>query len=622
MFRLIHIYIIKYFIPCFVLVIQFSYIHAQGIRVENYFDENRQQIKEVYHLADSFSAMLEGEYAAWFLSGKIRVRGYYHNNTPDSLWVYYYENGNIRMQGNIRNGQNEGIWEYFFENGKLNMKGALKNGMRQGVWTYFFESGGKKSEGTFLDDLRDGIWNYFYEDGTLKAQAFFKNDNGWYREFFPDQKLKAEGKNAGGKSDSLWTYFHENGRIKARGFYDQGLRHGEWTFYYPVGAISAKGHYKQGKKDEKWVYFHENGQVKSEGALRDGKKEGYWKLYNESGKFRAEGVFDAGDGVYNEYYESGKKKVTGKIKDGLNEGQWYYYYEDGNLEGECFFEQGSGNYTGYYPEGSIKMKGRIENGTNTGLWELYQPDGTVAGYYRPLYEDKNPIYKMMDESESDDFIVHTDYMKPEYRYRKRQKRYFDPIVNEFRGSILSLNPASVIFYSLPFAFEYYFNERLGYEVQLRLLRNPFFSAEESIPGNEPFYRGYDVAFRQKFYHPEGEFGVPYFGHEVRITQIRHLANVLNPTNGSNIPMQISAREQRIEYSIIAGIRWFKLFGETWKKNRNWGLSLDLYCGIGAGYRSYSENFPNNPLYEDIFRRINKDNLSVVPRLGINAGIVF
>ncbi len=607
---------------CVLCMLFCANLTAQTVEIWQYYDIDKKQPKENYFLEDSISGKLTGPYKAWYTNGLLQTEGYYKDNLPDSTWTYYFENGKIRMQGSLSSGKNTGLWSYYYESGNLSMQGKLNGTHREGLWVYFYEKGSKKTEGKFVNNLKECIWNYFYEDGNLKAQAYFKNDSGTYKEFYPDKKLKAEGKNVNGESDSTWTFYHENGKIKAQGDYANGLKTGSWIFYFPNGNISAQGDYVEGKKDDKWIYYHENGNISSQGALREGKKEGYWRLFNELGNFKAEGVFEEGRGTYKEYYENGNLKISGEIENGKHNGQWYYYYEDQSLEGECLYDMGNGNYIGYYPDGSVKMKGQIEDGTNTGLWELYKPDGSVAGYYRPLYEDKQPLYKMLDDSDMDEMGGSFDYLKPDYRYRKKQQRYFEPVINEFRGNILAFNPAAVMLSSLPVSYEYYYGERLGYEVLTTIYRDPFFARGSSISHNSAYFRGFDVALRQKFYHKEVEWGIPYFGHEIRYTSLEHLANVpVNATPDSY--RRISADENKIEYSLIGGIRWMKLYGERWRKdNKPWGLTFDLFAGFGAGFRNYEPNFPSTNNYEAIFKRVNKNQLSIVPRLGINAGIVF
>lgn len=590
---------------------------AQPIEICTYHDEQETLLKEIFHINDSSSAELCGSYKSYFMNGNLEKEGYYKDNYPDSIWTYYYEDGKIKMRGKLKNGSSHGLWEYFFENGNLSMAGMIIDSKREGTWKYYYENENIKSEGIYKNNKKEGIWNYFYEDGELKAQAYYTKDRGTYKEFYTDGKLKAEGLNVNGQSDSTWVFYHENGKIMAKGDYNQGKRVGPWIYYHDNEIKSAEGNFVDGEKEGKWIYYHENGEISSEGALREGKKEGYWKIFGEDGIFMAEGVFEENDGKYTEYYESGKVKAEGSIADGKNHGLWIYYYEDGSKEGECEFTYGSGTYIGYYPDGTVKMKGMIKDGVNVGIWELYKGDGNLAGYYRPYYEDSKPIYKLVEKKPP----RRGDYVKPEYKFKSYKSRYFDPVINEYKGVILATNPLATIVGQLPLSFEYYIEERLGYEILGTVLRDPFYTASKSVQVNKVYQRGFNISIKQKFYHPEGSFGMFYFGHEVRLTSLRHYANVVDSTTIPNVANQIHSNETKFEYALYVGDRWMRLFGERYKNN-SLGFTIDAYVGFGFGYRLYERKYPSNENYEQIFEDVNDSKFVISPRLGINFGFVF
>lgn len=592
---------------------------TQPVEIRTYHDEDSTLLKEIYYIENPTSAQLTGPYKSFYISGSLERKGFYEDNIPDSLWVYYYENGGVKMKGMLQDGATHGLWEYYYENGNLNMAGMVIDSEREGAWKYYYENGRLKSQGEYINNRKHGIWNYFYEEGELKAQAFYENGRGKYKEFYNLGNIKAEGLNVNGKSDSTWTFYFENGNIRARGEYEAGKRVGPWIFYHDNTNKSAEGNYADGKKEGKWVHYHENGNISSEGAIRSGRKEGYWKFFDIEGAFKAEGIFERNDGKYTEYYESGKIKAEGEIKDGKNHGPWHYFYEDGTREGECLYDNGNGEYIGYYPDGTVKMKGRIENGVNVGVWELYNGDGTLAGYYRPYYEDNKPVYKLVDKTT---IPQRGDYIKPAYKFKSYKSRYFDPVINEYKGIILSTNPIGLALGQLPVSVEYYIEERLGYELQVGIIRDPFFRSSQNIEVNKVYDRGFNVALKQKFYHPEGRFGMFYFGHEVRLTSVKHYANVIDSVSAiQDRMMKINTSETRFEYALFVGDRWMQLFGERYKNN-SIGFTIDAFIGFGFGYRLYQENFTSNPDYEQVFDDVNSSKFAVTPRLGINFGFIF
>lgn len=590
---------------------------AQQVEIITYHDEHKSLVKEVYYVYDSINSKLTGLYKSYFINGTLEKKGYYKNNYPDSLWTYYYESGQIKMNGVLKDGSNHGLWEYYFENGSINMAGMIIDSKREGTWKYYYENGNLKSEGDYKKNKNDGIWNYFQEEGELKAQAFYIKDKGKYKEFYISGTLKAEGLKKNGYSDSTWVFYHENGKIKATGDFQQGKRFGPWLYYFDNEVKSAEGQFAAGEKDGKWIYYHENGAISSEGALREGKKEGYWRIFGDNGAFKAEGIFKQNDGKYTEYYESGNVKAEGNILDGKNHGLWTYYYEDGIKEGECNYVNGDGVYSGYYKDGSIKMKGRVKDGVNVGMWELFKSDGSLAGYYRPYYEDNKPIYKLVEKEKPQ----RGDYVKPAYKYKSYKSRYFDPVINEYTGVILATNPFATFIGYLPLSFEYYIEERLGYEIVGTILRDPFYISSEDVAINEVYDRGFGIALKQKFYHPEGNFGMFYFGHEVSLTSLNHYANVIDSTTAINEKIQINTSETKFEYALFVGDRWMKLFGERYRNN-SLGFTIDGFIGFGFGYRLYETKYGNNPEYDEVFKDVNDSKFVISPRFGLNFGFIF
>ncbi|MGB3182483.1 MAG: membrane-binding protein [Cyclobacteriaceae bacterium] len=587
---------------------------AQSRQKSEYFDARRQHIKASFYLHDEDASVLHGPYISYYYSGQKESEGMFVDGKPVGIWSYYWENGNLKMTGELQDQSNHGHWQYYYENGQLQKEGYIYDSRRQDEWKYYYESGGLKSNGKYLDNTRVGIWNYYYEDGFLKAQAFYENGVGTYREFYSSGKLKAEGLNRNGVSDSLWVFYYDEGTTKAQGEYEQGVKAGTWTYYYPNGNPSAEGLYRDGVADGKWTYFHENGNISSEGMQLAGKKEGFWKLYGETGEARGEGLFIKGEGEYKEYYPSGKLKVKGLIVNELNQGPWEYYYEDGTLEGEVEYIDGEGEYTGYYADGTIYMSGWIKNNKRVGTWELYGPEGQLAGYYKPIYENDKPVFKLVESVAEKDGENDTGYVRPEYRYRNRRVKYFTPRIGEFHGLILAVNPIATAFGHLPVYAEYYMQERLGYELVLTLVRDPFFEGGASIDLNEVYTRGFSATFRQKFYQQDRSIGMLYFGHGLRMLSQKHQANTDPQSTIEGIRL-LKAVERRVEYSVFAGDRIVKEAGNT-------GITIDLFFGVGVGYRYFNKQFDENLSQNELFDDINQSPFAVYPRLGINVGYIF
>lgn len=594
----------KRLIYIWILVCWSSLVFGQQYTVKTYFDNDSSKIKEVVSL-DETDSTLQGTYESYYQSGSYFATGYYDDGLPDSLWVYYYETGKIKAKGSFRSGKQDGRWTYYFENGNKKAEGIIKNGIRDGFWTNFFENGAPKSEGSYWDGQKSGLWSYFYEDNSIKAQAYYEDGTGMYKEFYPSGSLKVEGKNKKEKSFGEWKYYWETGELQAIGMYEDGLRNGDWEFYHQNGELSAIGTYENGQRTGLWKYYHENGRISSEGVLNADEKDGVWTLYYNSGEIRGIGTYQQDDGNFREYYQSGTLKAEGSIKDGKKNGKWVYYDENGVKEGEAFFENGEGSYTGYYPAGIIKMKGKLRDNKRVGTWSLYDESGELVGTYKPIYEEEEPFFKTEKQDKRLSGRRPTDI--PEYKFKNRSNRFFDSRINEFRAVIISTNPLGYLRSELPISVEYYMQERLGYEIEYRLIRRPFFS---DVDINENFRRGHGLALRQKFYSREGRYGMVYFGHEVRFQQIDHSILLLNGT-GPFATDKITLSETAAGYGVVFGWRWMKSAGDA-------GITSDLFVGANIGYRSTSKNYNDNALEEN-FADVNQSNLYLPFNIGLNIG---
>lgn len=592
---------------------------AQSNKVIVYYDNAQKLVKEVYYVEDTLSMQLEGLYLSYYTSGQLKEKGNYHQNEAVGYWQYFYENGNAKMQGELKEGSNFGHWQYFYENGKLSMEGPIFDGMRQDEWTHYYENGNIKRKGRYLNNRKVGIWNYFYESsrgddaqggiGALKAQAFYEDGEGNYKEYYPNGSLKAEGLYVDGRSEGEWVFYHPNRTPEARGLYENGVRTGVWLYFHDNGAKSAEGKYTNGLRDGPWTFYHPNGNLSSEGQMAEGHKDGYWKLFNRWGEFKGEGNFVKGEGEYKEFYENGKLKTIGLIRNDLSEGEWLYYYENGRLEGRAFFEKGKGYYTGYYPDGTKNMEGEINNGQRTGIWKMYKGNGELSGFYKVYYENEKPVFKIIDTRRE----VREGSDKPEYRFKVKTFRNFKPQVNEFKALILAVNPFATLYNSLPLSAEYYMQERLGYELQLIYLRDPFFLNHQGFGTYREYSRGFSFALKQKLYQPENKLGMFYYGHEMRVSPTTHFYNTPDLSVGE--AGAVSLNTLKVEYSIIFGNRLTQDAGKS-------GITLDIFMGLGAGYRFTSKNYREEELNEPVFTQIGHNGISVPIRFGFNFGYAF
>ncbi|MFT7036629.1 MAG: antitoxin component YwqK of YwqJK toxin-antitoxin module [Cyclobacteriaceae bacterium] len=583
----------------------------EGYVKRTYFDEAKEVIKEQYFVNDTIDNKLEGTYSSFFLSGSLKSEGNYSTNEASGVWKYFFENGKPKMSGAFEKGQSTGLWIYYFEQGGKRSEGLLENNLKAEEWLYYFENGEIKSKGDYNKDIREGIWNYFYEDGELKAQAYYKQGIGNYTEFYSSGKLKMKGLNKDGKSDSLWNYYYESGEKLAEGYYTRGLKAGPWKYFFKNGNLSSEGGYEEGNAIGNWIYYYDDGNKSAEGLQKSGTKDGYWNLYFQTGEIKGTGEYEEGTGPYREYYSSGKLRVMGSFRKGLSDGLWTYYEENGDIEGVADFKKGVGEYIGYYADGSKKMNGTVSNDKKTGEWKLYKKNGELAGTYFPLYEDAQPVF-LTAETIKETGAFREKYSKPEYRFKSRQPRYFTPVVNEYKGVVFSTNPLALAIGKLPFALEYYIQERLGYELTYTLNKNPFFVDQNNVVLNEPASKGNTISIKQKFYSSDKSIGMLYFSHEIGFENATHSVNtvdLLNP-NPEAIAM-VQSTEYRYHYGITVGSRLIRDPG-------NAGLTMDVFAGIGIGMRSYTKKYAEVS-YDQYFTDLNQSKTYVPIIFGLTFG---
>jgi antitoxin component YwqK of YwqJK toxin-antitoxin module len=560
-----------------------------------YHDAARKHLKEVYQVKDSISKTPHGAYVSYFLNGNIESKGQFVNGETNGVWEFYFETGGVKMRGIVRQSSNYGFWEYYYENGIKSMEGVIQGSSREGDWRIYYESSELKETGRFMDNKRNGFWRTYFEDGAIKGEIEYVDDVGRYTEYYHNGKKLGEGPRVGNKNTGLWRYYTEEGTLDNEGLYEFGKKTGEWKYYFPSGKVSCVGYFNNDDPIGKWTYYFEDGKVSSSGEYIGGKRNGYWSSLNPNGTLKSEISYIDGSGEYKEYHPGGQLKVKGQIIEGKNQGKWLYYYEDGKKEGECDFVDGKGMYSGYYPNGTLQTKGPIENDKRVGTWELYEQDGVLAGYYKPLYQDKEL------EKQLNGLLNRRPMVAAITAPTRKGFSYFRKPVTEYKSMIIQGNPLFTFLGSLPAGIEVYNQERLGHELAFEGIRNPFFTADSEVQDELRFERGYSVALRQKLYNV-ANFGLWYFGHFVRYADLKYYVNMANQISPAD------AAEKKYEYGLLFGTRLMN-------KNDGDGFTIDAFLGYGIGYRDVKVGAG----YESAFSSLSKDSFSHSFQIGLNFG---
>jgi antitoxin component YwqK of YwqJK toxin-antitoxin module len=588
---------------------------TQWIKKTKYYDAGNLVVKEIFHVDPRNQNIRTGPFSSFFTNGLLKTRGNYLSNQPDGCWERFYETGVLRSVSFYKNGKLEGPGNTYFETGKLAQSGFYLQDQEDSTWTFFYESGPVKSTGTYRKGRPEGFWKYFHEDSTLKGTAYLVKGRGWYKELFGNGLVRMEGIIDQGASDSVWRYYHENGVLKAIGHEKKGERQGYWKFFYNNGNPSSEGHFKDNLKFGRWKYYHETGGVSSEGDLESDQKDGAWKFFFPSGALMGQATFVKGTGDYVEFYDNGKIKMKGRIENNKYEGPWKFYFEDGGLEGECFYVQGTGQYSGYYENGSVKMKGKMQNGQKIGSWDLLGRDGKLIGHYTTFYEMTQPAVPPKPALSTSDTTAKPrprNTGKADFLFSKRANRHFTQKINEVKGFIVGGNPFALAISSLPFGIEYFFHDRLGYEVMVTIFRQPFFrDHSEATESKKVFTIGNSVDFRQKLYSPDRGTGSLYIGQELRLSNYTHKLLTIEGNDSISVLRNYVGEETKVELTLLLGNRLFGVY------NKHNTLTLDLYAGIGFGFR-----FARIPEQLLIYNRLKTNRITIPVRIGFNFGYFF
>lgn len=179
------------------------------------------------------------------------------NNKKQGNWVKYYDNGKMRYKGFFVNDIPTGVFIYYHPNSR--MKSVL-NYDDKGCSSVelYWENSNRAAKGFYDENnQRDKLWNIFYEDGKLSAVINYKHGiaNGAVQMFYPETEKKVLDCNyKDGKLDGYYKKYFQSGLTVEEGPYVKGSRHGYWKFYTPEGICDEQGPYVNGLKDGDWIY--------------------------------------------------------------------------------------------------------------------------------------------------------------------------------------------------------------------------------------------------------------------------------------------------------------------------------------------------------------------------------
>jgi antitoxin component YwqK of YwqJK toxin-antitoxin module len=283
----------------------------------------------------------QGEWKEFYLSGAIKTEKTYKD---DQLHGYYkeydargnlvltmlYDNGSI-VKSRVEDEPDIEIVNRYDSDNKLIYSGPFRSSVPVGIHREYGKDG--KISNAFL----------YNDNGLLLSEGIVNeagNQNGRWKDFYPDGKIRAEGTYSDNRKTGQWKFYNASSKVEQTGSYNNGRPDGLWTWYYDNGAVLREEEYYQGQRDGLFTEYSENGDILTTGQYSDGEKNGDWKF--KSGDFTEEGKYILGlkDGQWKSYYENGKLKSKGTYVQGNPDKQHLYYYESGKIKEEQFYQMG------------------------------------------------------------------------------------------------------------------------------------------------------------------------------------------------------------------------------------------------------------------------------------------
>ena len=153
---------------------------------------------------------------------------------------------------------------------------------------------------------------------TRYSDNRIEND-GTYREYFPNGQLFVEGEYVKGEQQGKWVYWHDNGQECRTVTYQDGLANGSGKVSRTDGTLEAKRSFKNGKRDGEWINYDITG-------------EQQLSFYN----------YQNGEphGLWNEWFPSGQQKRAMQFKNGQREGKAIEWNEEGDKTAEANYKDG------------------------------------------------------------------------------------------------------------------------------------------------------------------------------------------------------------------------------------------------------------------------------------------
>lgn len=119
---------------------------------------------------------LNGFWEEYYITGKLRLRKHFVNDTLQDTSFYYHENGALSDFQIFKKGSKEGCWKRFNPKGVLYSEINFLNDEMCGIrCTYSYNSGKLLERATYKYGHKEGFQELFYKDGSPKCNFYLSS---------------------------------------------------------------------------------------------------------------------------------------------------------------------------------------------------------------------------------------------------------------------------------------------------------------------------------------------------------------------------------------------------------------------------------------------------------------
>jgi len=138
-------------------------------------------------------------------------------------------------------GQWQGKLKDFYANGEVQMKGGFHNNKRDGIFIYYSDHHTHESAGRYRNDRRIGKWENYYSNGQLESEEYYR-DAYFLKNYWGSTGVQ-QVRDGFGHIVKKYT----NGVVAEEGVYRNGRQQDLWIGRHPNGQLFFEEYYINGR---------------------------------------------------------------------------------------------------------------------------------------------------------------------------------------------------------------------------------------------------------------------------------------------------------------------------------------------------------------------------------------